>query len=79
MIWSLTTFIGSVANWGDVTFMQAQCARCGRDIEATETRYTRRTPEAGAEHFCSLNCPADTDRYDEATVGAELFDAMPAE
>ena len=59
--------------------MPVECTRCGRDVEADDTRYTRRIPGAGADHYCSLNCLADTDQYDEDAVGAELFDAVPAE
>jgi len=59
--------------------MSDECTRCGRRIEETDTRYTRRTPEAGSDHYCSLNCIADTDHYDESAVRDELFDAVPAE
>ncbi len=59
--------------------MARTCTRCDREIGDADARYTRRTPDGGSNHFCSLNCIADTDEHDERAVRASLFDAVPAE
>jgi hypothetical protein len=52
--------------------MAPTCTRCGDEIGADDVRYTRRRPDGDDAHFCSLNCIADTDRFDERDVRARL-------
>ncbi len=59
--------------------MSRECTRCGGAIAEDAPRYTRRTSQGETNHFCSLNCIADTDEFDESTVRATLFDAVAAE
>lgn len=53
--------------------MPPQCATCETTIEDSAVRYER-TGGDGTEVFCSLNCLAGTERFDESAVRETLFD-----
>jgi len=53
--------------------MEPTCTNCATTIEETAVRYERARSDE-VEHFCSLNCLAETDRFQERRVRERLFD-----
>lgn len=53
--------------------MEPTCTNCATTIEETAVRYEQ-TGSDGVDQFCSLNCLAETDRFDERRVREQLFD-----